>query len=226
LQWEEALLRADPRNWCLINQGSPPAIVMGISGICEKLLDLDRLRQAPLPVIRRFSGGGTVVIDENTFFITFICNTTFLPVIPYPQPIMRWTEDFYRPLFQPYPFSLQENDYVIGAKKFGGNAQSICKNRWLHHSSLLWDYQSEHMNYLRLPPKMPAYRQQRPHADFLCRLNEYWPSLQEFQERFMKRLSECFSIQNCAQEELEKVIQLPHRKATAWVDYPNFLISN
>ncbi len=32
LRLEEALLRADDRNWILINRGSPPAIVMGISG--------------------------------------------------------------------------------------------------------------------------------------------------------------------------------------------------
>ncbi|NGX54212.1 MAG: hypothetical protein K1000chlam4_00937, partial [Chlamydiae bacterium] len=31
LQLEEALLRADEGNWCLINSGVPPAIVMGIS---------------------------------------------------------------------------------------------------------------------------------------------------------------------------------------------------
>ena len=33
LQLEEALLRADSSNWCIINDGTPaPAIVMGISG--------------------------------------------------------------------------------------------------------------------------------------------------------------------------------------------------
>ena len=33
LQLEEALLRADKANWCIINDGTPsPAIVMGISG--------------------------------------------------------------------------------------------------------------------------------------------------------------------------------------------------
>ena len=29
---EEALLRADDENWCVINEGSAPAIVFGISG--------------------------------------------------------------------------------------------------------------------------------------------------------------------------------------------------
>ena len=33
LRLEEALLRADKANWCIINDGTPsPAIVMGISG--------------------------------------------------------------------------------------------------------------------------------------------------------------------------------------------------
>ncbi|WP_068471276.1 lipoate--protein ligase family protein [Candidatus Protochlamydia phocaeensis] len=218
LQWEEALLRADARNWCLINQGSPPAIVMGISGKWAELIDLERIRQAPLPVVRRFSGGGTVVVDEQTLFITFICNTSFIPIPPYPLPIMRWTEELYQPLFLPHAFSLRENDYVIDHKKFGGNAQSICKNRWLHHSSLLWDYTPERMSYLRLPPKMPAYRQQRSHADFLCCLGNYLPCPTQFQERLLQRLEQCFSLQVCEQGELEKIAVRPHRKATVLVD--------
>ena len=31
LQLEEALLRADEENWCLVNCGSEPSIVMGVS---------------------------------------------------------------------------------------------------------------------------------------------------------------------------------------------------
>ena len=45
LQIEEALLRADQRNWCIINTGSPPAIVMGISGKPGTCIDHKRSRQ-------------------------------------------------------------------------------------------------------------------------------------------------------------------------------------
>lgn len=27
-----------------------------------------------IPVLKRFSGGGTVIVDKNTVFTTFICN--------------------------------------------------------------------------------------------------------------------------------------------------------
>lgn len=39
LRLEEALLRADDSNWCILNDGSPtPAIVMGISGSARRCL--------------------------------------------------------------------------------------------------------------------------------------------------------------------------------------------
>ena len=78
---EEALLRADNRNILLVNVGSPPAIVMGISGKPEELIHQEKV---DIPVIKRFSGGGTVVVDENTLFVTLICNTDDVPIKPSP----------------------------------------------------------------------------------------------------------------------------------------------
>lgn len=94
LEWEEALLRADQRNWCLINRGSPPAIVMGISGKIDELVCSKQLEQGPLPVIRRFSGGGTVVIDENTLFVTFIFQSSALSIQPFPRHLMNGVLNF------------------------------------------------------------------------------------------------------------------------------------
>lgn len=49
-------------------------------------------------------------------------------------------------------------DYVFGERKFGGNAQAITKNRWLHHTSLLWDFADARMALLKHPSKVPEYR--------------------------------------------------------------------
>ncbi len=213
LQIEEALLRADKRNWCIVNQGSSPAIVMGISGKPEHLIDNEKWKQAPIPVIKRFSGGGTVVIDENTLFVTFICNTDFVPVSPFPESIMRWTEALYRPIFG-NSFALKENDYVLAEKKFGGNAQSIIKNRWLHHSSFLWDYCPKKMDYLLMPPKTPQYRNGRPHGDFLCKLADRWPCKMEFQKKLTEHLKNYLNMNQVEKGEIIELLSLPHRKAT------------
>ena len=49
-------------------------------------------------------------------------------------------------------------DYCFGHVKFGGNAQAITKQRFLHHTSLLWDYQTERMKLLKHPVRIPDYR--------------------------------------------------------------------
>jgi lipoate-protein ligase A len=86
---EEKLLREDNKNYCLINSGTTPTIVMGISGKAETLLHLDKLPDS-IPVLKRFSGGGTVVVDENTVFVTFIRNKADHDFPAYPEPILRW----------------------------------------------------------------------------------------------------------------------------------------
>src|SRR5690606_23793197 len=107
---EEALLRADERSFCLINRGSPRAIVMGLSGIPSELIQLDLVRKDQIPVFKRFSGGGTVIVDEETLFITFLFAKKDLPVTPYPEPILRWSGELYKAAWNLPEFALQEND--------------------------------------------------------------------------------------------------------------------
>jgi hypothetical protein len=93
-------------------------------------------------------------------------------------------------------FRLQENDYCFGEKKFGGNAQSITRQRFCHHTSFLWDFEeASMMQYLKMPgislrcfdqitlsflfdfifsiaEKTPQYRSGRSHLDFLCKMKD------------------------------------------------------
>lgn len=195
LKLEERLLRSDTQNWCLINEGSPPAIVMGISGKQNLLVDPIQTSLHNIPILRRFSGGGTVIVDENTLFVTFICQKELHPFPAYPEPILRWTEGLYKEIFQHPTFHLKENDYVFGEHKCGGNAQYIRKHRWLHHTSFLWDYQPERMRCLLHPPKTPTYRANRPHENFLCRLRDFYPSKNLLIDRLKKRLFTLYNAQ-------------------------------
>ena len=203
---EEALLRGNDQNWCIINEGSPPAIVMGISGKKEELIDCDRAARDKIPVIQRFSGGGTVIVDENTLFVTFICEKHLHDFPPYPEPIMRWTAEIYHDALCHPLFRLRENDYVIGDRKFGGNAQYIKKNRWLHHTSFLWDYSPSRMDYLLHPKKTPAYREGRTHLDFLCRMAEYFEDKTEVVNRIIQAIEKRYPLQKTSLEETLEII--------------------
>lgn len=214
LQIEEALLRVDDQNWCILNTGSSPAIVMGISGKIDLLINQDLIQKKPIPIIRRFSGGGTVVVDENTCFVTLIGHANLLEGPCFPERLHTWTEQLYAPAFHEIDFRLRENDYVAGNKKFGGNAQYLCKNRWLHHSSLLWDYEDAHMDYLLMPPKTPKYREKRPHGDFLCRLKEHFPDKKLMENRILRALENRFIICPASYSAVKQIILKDHRKAT------------
>ena len=233
---EEFLLRHDDRSWAVVGTHEPLAhryltlpqkasciIVMGIGGKPEKLLNIAKVKEDEIMVLKRFSGGGTVVLDHNSLWTTWIGRTKDFPHIEsYPRPIMQWSANTaFGPAFaklkeealvlstqgrktlvvdskscgtdnsgnmyslpsdappQDIPdFALREHDYVLGERKMGGNAQSIVKDGWLHHTSFLWDYYPENMAYLTLPSKRPDYRGDRDHDDFLAKLKDVYPGLQ------------------------------------------------
>ncbi|GAB5411568.1 MAG: lipoate--protein ligase family protein [Chlamydiales bacterium] len=194
LKLEEGLLRAGTGNYCLINHGSPPAIIMGISGKPEELVHAEKQQKQKLPLIKRYSGGGTVVVDHNTLFVSFIFDKTAHPFHPFPEPIMRWSEGFYKEALNLSHFSLKENDYIIGEKKFGGNAQYIKKNRWVHHTTFLWDYCEEKMATLQLPKRRPTYRADRDHGTFLTKLKTHIPSEEHFFTCIKKELQKRYDV--------------------------------
>jgi len=208
LQWEEALLRADDRNWCIINEGTSPAIVLGISGKIDQHIHLEK---NTLPIIRRFSGGGTVVVNEQTVFVTFIWNEKESGVTCTPSSVMQWNGAFHEALFAPHPFKLKENDFVMGERKCGGNAQYLCRGRWLQHTSFLWDYDPALMGLLKHPPKMPSYRQNRDHEAFICRLEEFLAK-EEYMARLRQKLAVDFIVTEV--KNIADIVERPHRKST------------
>ncbi|XP_047311663.1 uncharacterized protein LOC124915060 [Impatiens glandulifera] len=176
LHLEEQLLRTSSHNWCIINDGTnSPTVVMGLSGKVRELVDIENVVRDHIPVIRRFTGGGTVIVDDGTLFVSLICNRDDFPSVqPYPRTIMEWSSLIYSDVFQgTADFQLRENDYVFGKHKIGGNAQSITRKRWIHHTSFLWDYEARNMGYLKLPARAPQYREARSHTEFICKMKEY-----------------------------------------------------
>lgn len=222
-------------------------IILGIGGKPEKLINIDAARDDGVLVLRRFSGGGTVVVDHSSLWTTFIGRNSLLPhVKPFPREIMKWSVDAvfgsafeswgkqFKPsrrqtlvfkgkscgfsggvgeslILPPSPnetqeiqntdtplFQLRENDYVLGERKIGGNAQAIVKDGWIHHTSFLYDFVDNNMEYLTLPDKRPDYRGNRSHNDFLVRLKEHYgekSSKNAFFEHVKKGTNESFELE-------------------------------
>lgn len=209
LRLEEALLRADDKNYCLFNDGTEPAIVLGISSKIDQLIHLKQAKQQKLSMIRRFSGGGTVVVDQNTLFVTTILNKKSCSFEPFPKPIL----EFGCTLYLPY-FSLKDHDYVIEDRKYGGNALCITKERLLHHTSWLWDYDVEKMSVLKIPDKAPEYRKGRSHQEFISCLSHLFPSKETLFSKVKERLEKSFCVEEVSLGTLLPALKKPHRKST------------
>ena len=223
LRMEEALFRADRRSWFITNRWDAGitvpeavAVVLGISGKPEVMVD--RQRAHGLPLIKRFSGGGTVVVDEDTLFATFIAGAETLPEVqPYPKPILEWTGEVYADALRrcgESSFAVRENDYCLGDLKFGGNAQSISGRRWLHHTSLLWAFAPERMAALRMPPRQPAYRAERAHNQFVRGLSEALPSREGFLDALTAATGDRLPLQSVGLEETHEALRTAHRQVT------------
>lgn len=205
---EEKLLRNCDKFYCLTNFGAPPAYVLPISAKKEEWI-----HQAPHPIVRRYTGGGGVVIDENTLFVTFIGPTTLLEGgAATPASIHRFAEKHFSPYIP--GFIRKENDYCIEDKKIGGNAQYISKNRFVHHTSFLWDFDPKKMAWLKTPPRMPDYRNQRSHDDFLLTLKPLFPTPSHFFDRLRSALLANYTCKSINLSHLEPIKKHPCRLST------------
>jgi lipoate-protein ligase A len=218
LEIEEGFLRTQSSCLVWINEGSPPAAILGISSKVSELIDEKVVNALSLPLIRRYSGGGTVVVDHNTLFVTFIFNLHDFSLPGFPGHIMNWSKQFYAPFLKDKGFALRENDYTLNGKKFGGNAQYLTKNRFVHHTTLLYAYNPELMKALLMPSKAPLYREKRNHEDFLVTLNTLFSSQESFTQELTHVLKEHFILEETTPLELEEKLKLPYRMSTQLLD--------
>ena len=214
---EEGLLRADTGCWFIWNEAPPPAIVLGISSSIHDLIHREAWERTPLPMIRRFSGGGTVVLDESSLLATWIMDRQHLPHLPHhPQGICQWIGELLKPL----GISLHEQDFCLGSHKIGGNAQYCRPSRWLHHTSFLWDYSPERMALLNHPSRQPAYRAQRSHEEFCGRLARHLASPHVLRETILQQLGQWCTLETVSWCDAKTILEREHRRTVVEERWP------
>lgn len=77
----------------------------------SQLLEVGPVVKDRIPVIKRFTGGGTVIVDKSTLFVSLICNKDDVPSVqPYPRSVMAWSGSLYGEVFEGVDgFQLREN---------------------------------------------------------------------------------------------------------------------
>ncbi len=124
-----------------------------------------------VPVRRRVSGGGTVLIGPGCLNFSLVLDMRQRPELndvsrSHFLILDRITEVLTAKV--PRVGFDGSSDLCLEGRKFSGNAQRRRRHWLLHHGTLLYNFPLDRIGrYLLEPPRQPAYRSQRPHGDFV-----------------------------------------------------------
>lgn len=178
LACDEALLEAVEENGGPILRLWEPDtcfVVLGYANEASREVNLPACERLGIPVLRRCSGGGTVLQGPGSLNYSLILPQDFAPgldtVTGTNRFIMeRHCEVFSELLGQPVDWH-GSTDLAAGGCKFSGNAQRRKRRTLLFHGTLLLDFDLDLISQaLPMPSKQPDYRGNRSHLDFLTNL--------------------------------------------------------
>ena len=150
-------------------------VVVGYSNVIENEVNEDSCTKENIPILRRCTGGGTVVqgpgclnyclvlrISDNSPLATVTEANTF---------VMDKHKDVFTSLLGRSVEVKGHTDLALEGLKFSGNAQRRKRTFLLFHGTFLLDFDFQFVERaLRFPSKHPSYRKNRSHQEFLMNL--------------------------------------------------------
>jgi len=151
-------------------------IVLGKIGQVQQDIKMAAARGQHILVLRRSSGGGTVVQGKGCLNFSLVLDKAKHPEI-------LTIHSSYRFILEKIVQSLKDikidavfkpiSDIatVNGEKKFSGNAQRRARKFILHHGTILYDFDLTKIEtFLKIPEHVPTYRADRSHRDFVTNI--------------------------------------------------------
>lgn len=175
-------------------------IVLGRTSKVEDDVFKDSAAEDEIDILRRSSGGGTVVQGPGCLNYSLILSKQSDPVLADLRKSYELILNKISGVMERLNLSVEFkpiSDLVISSsmKKFSGNAQRRARKYILHHGTLLYSFDLNLISrYLKEPKDMPEYRHRRSHEEFVCNINK---SLDHIKKEFWK----CFEI-----KEVERII--------------------
>jgi len=147
-------------------------VVLGQSGRAERDIRLNECRSAGVPVLRRCSGGGAVLLGPGCLNYALVMPVSWHRECRDVRYSMAWIMSrMRRALAVPEVRCEGQSDLALNGRKVSGNAQRRTQSAILHHGTLLYAFDGTRPEiYLRRPVREPSYRGGRTHREFLGNL--------------------------------------------------------
>ncbi len=190
-------------------------IVLGRIGNPAADLCVAQIIADQIPVLRRSSGGGTVLQGKGCLNYTLILSKE-RPEIPDLRRSYQFIlgrviaalkalniEAVCRPLSD---IALAKNN-----KKISGNAQKRSKKFILHHGTLLYGFDLKKIaDYLTMPKDVPEYRQNRSHLEFVANIPATADALKREIQRSFSATQEINHLSNAEKKCLRHFLEQPN----------------
>ena len=151
-----------------------PMVVVGRSSQFHVEVRLDVCRELDIPVLRRPSGGAAIVAGPGCLMYALVLSYRLRPQLRVLNQAHCWVLGTLAAALGAFAPGIEcqgTSDLAIGGRKFSGNSARCRRNHLLYHGTLLYDFPLELVERcLAMPPRMPDYREGRPHESFVTNL--------------------------------------------------------
>lgn len=144
-------------------------VVLGVGQKLKADVDQEACAREEIPILRRASGGGTVLQGPGCLNFTLLLSLEARPEL---QDIKRSYQTISDRISRSLGFDeivpRGTSDLAFGDQKVSGSAQKRARLAFLHHGTLLHAFDILQVaRFLREPEKQPEYRGKRGHGAFL-----------------------------------------------------------
>ncbi|HSQ54499.1 MAG TPA: lipoate--protein ligase family protein, partial [Gemmata sp.] len=149
------------------------AVVVGSGGSVEIDVNAAACETDGVPVLRRASGGGTVVLGPGCLCFSLVLRNDHAAGLDQIRASNQYVLARVARALEPIVHASLEgtSDLAVNGLKFSGNAQQRKRGHFLHHGTLLCGFETAFFaKYLKTPEREPEYRQNRPHTEFVANL--------------------------------------------------------
>jgi lipoate-protein ligase A len=149
-----------------------PVVVVGRNNRIGDHVITDACEHDGIRVLRRFTGGGAVVVGPGCLNYAVVVSLVSRPELADVAGSFRAILGRIVETIDVAGVSLEGgSDLALAGRKVSGNAQRRGRRALLHHGTLLYDFDvTLASRYLKEPRRQPGYRARRLHGDFIGNL--------------------------------------------------------
>jgi lipoate---protein ligase len=155
-------------------------VVLGRSIVAETEVNLQDCKKEKIPVLRRASGGGSVVVGPGCLAYSLIFSRKSFPELAGVDTTHQFVlhrlaeelQDRFPTLARQGISDLAIADHAGRRLKISGNALRLRRHAVLYHGTFLYNFELPRIaRYLDTPQRTPEYRSGRSHAEFVTNLD-------------------------------------------------------